>query len=31
VRIAPEARSIVLADNRFEGFATELLDRRPSQ
>lgn len=28
VRIAPEARAIVLADNRFEGFATELLDRR---
>ena len=30
VRIAPEARAIVLADNRFEGFATEVSDQRPS-
>src|SRR5262245_13257626 len=30
IRIAPEARAIVLADNRFEGFATEVVDQRPS-
>jgi hypothetical protein len=30
VRIAPDARAIVLADNRFEGFATEVVDQRRS-
>jgi hypothetical protein len=31
VRVSPEAGAIELVDNRFEGFATEVLDRRRSQ
>jgi hypothetical protein len=30
LRIAPEARAIDLSDNRFEGFAREVLDLRPA-
>jgi hypothetical protein len=30
VRIAPEARAIILIDNHFQGFATEVLDQRRS-
>jgi parallel beta-helix repeat protein len=31
VRVSPEAGAIELVDNHFEGFATEVLDRRRSQ